>query len=62
VYTFTLTDRFLNREEQDVFAEYIHDLSLDEGIWDVFDSRFKSAVSRTRPLLLRVFEMWEGIV
>ena len=54
-YTFKLTDKFLSVEEQLVFDDYLNFNGLDRGVWEVFDSLFRSGVRNTQPLMMRIF-------
>ncbi len=54
-YTFQLTDKFLSEEEQLVFDDYLNFIGLDRGVWEVFDSLFRSGVRNTQPLMMRIF-------
>ena len=56
MYSFTLTDKFLSKEEQYIFEDQLKYYGLDNEVWEVFASLFKSTVKYTQPLLLRVFQ------
>lgn len=61
MFTFDLTDKFLLPDEQDVFEDYLSFHRLDNGIWEVFASLFRSGVKNGKPLLLRVYSESELI-
>jgi hypothetical protein len=56
MYRFEISDKFLVPAETVLFRPFLTRYRLDEGIWPVFDSFFKSAVKGTKPLVIRVFE------
>ncbi len=56
MYSFELSDKFLSKKEQEVFEDHLKVYGLDNGIWEVFSSLFKSGVKYTQPLLLRIFK------
>lgn len=65
MYAFTLTDKFLSKEEQHIFEGHLNFYGLDNEVWEVFASLFKSTVKNTQPLLLRVFldsELYGAII
>ena len=56
MYTFELSDKYLSRKEEDIFEDYLVSHGLDESIWEVFSSLFKSRTKYTTPLLLKVYK------
>jgi Acetyltransferase (GNAT) domain len=56
MYTFVITDKFLSKEETNVFQDYIRSKGLDDNIWEIYNSLFKSKTKHTKPLLLRVYK------
>ncbi|MBN2481342.1 MAG: GNAT family N-acetyltransferase [Bacteroidales bacterium] len=56
MFGFTLSDKFLSKDEQKVFEEHIKLINLDKGVWEVFACLFRSKVKNARPLLLRIFK------
>jgi hypothetical protein len=55
MYTFELSDTFFSKEEKAIFKHSLDYYHVDDGIWEVFNSLFKSGVKGTNPLLLKVF-------
>ena len=55
MYTFELSDRFLTREEQEVFNDYLEYHGLEENIWPVFSCLFESKTKNAKPYLLKAF-------
>lgn len=53
-YRFNLSDTFLDKSEQSVFKDHLISTGLDDSIWPVFESLFKSSTGRSKPLLLKV--------
>lgn len=53
-YTCILSEKFLSKEEREVFTDQLSVYGLDDGIWDVFASLFNSGLKHTQPLLVRV--------
>lgn len=56
MYTFELTDKFLSKEEKEVFRDYLDYYGIDYNVWEVFLCLFKSGVKNTKPLLLKVYK------
>jgi GNAT acetyltransferase-like protein len=54
-YTFKFTDKFLSKEEQGVFDNFLDVQGLDNSIWHVFSSLFEAGTKRTKPLLLKAY-------
>lgn len=55
MYRFELTDKFLSKQEQEVFHNYLIRIGLDNSIWQVFECLFKSSTKYTNPVLLKVY-------
>lgn len=56
MYTFTLTDKFLTKEEQGIFKAYLDHYGIDDYVWEVFSCLFKAGVKHTKPRLLKVYK------
>jgi hypothetical protein len=56
MYTFELSTKYLTNTERDVFAGYLSHHGLDNTIWEVFASLFKSGTKHTQPLVLRLYK------
>ncbi len=56
MFTFEISDRFLSKEEQEIFKDYLTDQGLDAQIWGVFECLFRSGVRNTSPYLLRAYQ------
>jgi Acetyltransferase (GNAT) domain len=56
MYTFELTDKFLSKEETNLFEDYIRLQGLDESIWEIFSCLFNSQTKYTKPLLVKVYK------
>ena len=56
MYSFDLSNRFLDNHEQSLFKDYLDFLRIDKCIWPVFECLFRSAVKGTSPLVLRVHD------
>jgi len=56
MYTFELTEKFLSKNEQDNFEDYLTYQGLDKSIWEVFSCLFKSSTKNTKPLLLKAYK------
>jgi hypothetical protein len=56
MYAFEISNRILTEKEQDIFEDHLSLYGLDNGIWEVFSSLFKSGLEHTKPLLLRIFK------
>ena len=55
-YIFKLSNDFLSIEESNVFKDFLKEVQLDNNIWNVFESMFRSGIKGTEPLLLRIYE------
>ena len=55
-YSFELSGKSLSAEEQSVFEDYLKIHRLENNIWEVFASLFRSGVKHTRPRMLRIYE------
>lgn len=56
MYTFELIDKFLTKEEQEVFRGYLAYYGIDDHVWEVFSCLFKAGVKNTKPRLLKVYK------
>lgn len=56
MYTFKLTDQFFSEEDKQVFNTYLDSQSLDNSIWEVFSSLFKTNTKHTKPILVKVYK------
>lgn len=54
--SFDLSSRFLDKQEQSLFNDYLDFLRIDKHVWPVFECLFKSTVKGTKPLVLRVHD------
>ncbi len=59
MYTFVLSEQFLGVGEQKVFEDYLRYKNIENNIWQVFASLFKSRVNNGVPMVLRAYEKEE---
>lgn len=56
MYRFTLTEKFLTKDEQNEFENYLKFRGIDKQIWQVFECLFSSKIKQTIPLVLRLYD------